>query len=149
MHFRPVLCISPSSTHEMSSHQAMCLCVCVCVCRQAFIGSGDYVEAEQDIKRGLVEEPNNADLTALMKKLKVRVPLCVCVCVFVCRCVCACVCVCACASGKSGSVRRCCELGAFTASSTQGPLPPARTPVRALPTVVCLTPVSLLTGSDA
>lgn len=38
---------------------------------QAFMATVDYVEAECDIKRGLDEEPGNAELLALQKKLKV------------------------------------------------------------------------------
>lgn len=38
---------------------------------QAYIETGDWVEAEQDIKKALGVEPNNADFKALMKKLKV------------------------------------------------------------------------------
>jgi hypothetical protein len=36
------------------------------------MGTSDFVEAEADIKKGLGSEPNNADLQALHKKLKVR-----------------------------------------------------------------------------
>jgi hypothetical protein len=43
---------------------------------QALMGRGDYVEAEMDLKRGLAEEPGNADLAALMRKIKVR-PACI------------------------------------------------------------------------
>ena len=37
---------------------------------QAYIGTGDYLEAELDVKRGLQEEGTNTDLLALNKKLK-------------------------------------------------------------------------------
>jgi hypothetical protein len=37
------------------------------------MGTSDFVEAEADIKKGLGSEPNNADLQALYKKLKVGV----------------------------------------------------------------------------
>jgi hypothetical protein len=39
------------------------------------MGTGDFVEAEADIKKGLGSEPDNADLQALHKKLKVRVAI--------------------------------------------------------------------------
>jgi len=32
---------------------------------QAFIGQGDYVEAEQDVKRGLLIAPTDQDMLAL------------------------------------------------------------------------------------
>lgn len=37
----------------------------------------DFFEAEQDIKKALYSEPNNADLLALSKKLKVGRAACV------------------------------------------------------------------------
>jgi FK506-binding protein 4/5 len=37
---------------------------------QARIGTGDLLEAELDIKAGLLNEPDNADLNALNRKLK-------------------------------------------------------------------------------
>lgn len=38
---------------------------------QSFLATQDFVEAECDLKRGLEEAPDNADLLALQKKLKV------------------------------------------------------------------------------
>ncbi|KAJ9517315.1 hypothetical protein QJQ45_016684 [Haematococcus lacustris] len=38
---------------------------------QAYIGTADFAEAEADVKKGLSAEPGNADLAALLKKLKV------------------------------------------------------------------------------
>lgn len=38
---------------------------------QAYIAQGDYVEAEQDIKKGLIEHADNVDLLALHRKLKI------------------------------------------------------------------------------
>ena len=35
------------------------------------MGTHDYLEAEEDIKKGLLAEQDNADLLALHKKLKV------------------------------------------------------------------------------
>ncbi|GFH20602.1 peptidylprolyl isomerase, partial [Haematococcus lacustris] len=37
---------------------------------QAYIGTADFAEAEADVKKGLSAEPGNADLAALLKKLK-------------------------------------------------------------------------------
>ena len=35
------------------------------VCLQAFMGQHDYLEVEQDVKKGLLVEPQNADLLLL------------------------------------------------------------------------------------
>jgi len=64
---------------------------------QAFIGQGDYVEAEQDVKRGLLIAPTDQDMLALQVGGCGRVCVCMCVCAcVVCVCVCAGVCVCVC-----------------------------------------------------
>lgn len=39
---------------------------------QAHIGMQDYMAAEMDVKKGLLEDSTNVDLLTLSKKLKVR-----------------------------------------------------------------------------
>ncbi len=51
---------------------------------QSYLATQDFFEAEQDIKRGLGLQPDNADLLNLHKKLKVCVRVCMCLCVCVC-----------------------------------------------------------------